>query len=103
MENVTWAIIHISLDTGVRAGELLRLNVGDVNLDSGEITIRKSKSRQARTVFIGPRTRRHARAYLRKRTDAEPSAPLILTVRSPYHRLNYDGLRCYRCSCRTGA
>lgn len=87
------AIIHILLDTGVRAGELLRLNIADVNLDTGAVAILKSKSRHARTVFISPVTRRHVRAYLRKRPTAKPADPLILTVRSPLRRLDYDGLR----------
>ena len=85
-------IIHILLDTGLRAGELLRLNIADVDLDTGAVTVHKSKSRSARTVFISPLTRRHLRAYLRKRT-AKPADPLILTVRQPLRRLNYDGLR----------
>lgn len=87
------AIIHILLDTGVRASELCALLVGDVNLDSGEVAIRKTKSRQARTVFISPVTRRHVRAYLRKRPGVHHDEPLILTVRSPLRRLAYDGLR----------
>lgn len=38
-------------------------------------------------------TRRHVRAYLRKRPTAKPADPLILTVRQPLRRLDYDGLR----------
>ena len=33
------AIIMLMLDTGIRVGELLRLRVGDVNIESGEIHI----------------------------------------------------------------
>lgn len=86
------AIIHILLDTGLRANELLRLNVGDIDFDTGSVQIHKAKSRKGRVVFISARTRRLVRAYLRKR-ETNGSAPLILTNTGDPRRLSYDGLR----------
>jgi len=86
------SIIHILLDTGLRANELLRLNVGDVDLDTGSIQIHKAKNRRGRVVFISARTRRLVRSYLRERVT-NGSAPLILTHTSEPRRLTYDGLR----------
>ena len=85
------AIIHVLLDTGLRAGELLNLNVSDVDLESGTVHVRKAKSRRARTVFLSPTTRRHVRTYLRKRPNGNDA--LILTDTDPPRRLTYDGLR----------
>lgn len=87
------AIIHLLLDTGMRAGELLNLDVGDVDLESGAVHVRRAKSRKARTVFLSPRTRRHVRAYLRKRGAGNAVAPLIQVHTDPPRRLTYDGLR----------
>lgn len=86
------AILHILLDTGLRAGELLRLNVGDIDFETGSIHVRTAKSRKARVVFISARTRRLVRAYLRKR-ETDASGPLLLTMTPEPHRLTYDGLR----------
>ena len=54
------AIILILLDTGIRLGELHRLKVGDVNLESGEVYIRPFRSgvkSAARTVYLGQRAK----------------------------------------------
>jgi site-specific recombinase XerD len=89
------AILLILLDTGLRAGELLALNVGDVDLNEASVAVRKAKSRQGRYVFIGRQARKAVVAYLRTRQEREPHHPLWLA----YHRdgnqarLRYDGLR----------
>jgi len=76
------AIMLILLDTGIRLGELLRLRVGDINLENGEIYIRphrdgrKSKSR---TVFLGARARQAIWKYIAKLQahDDDQSLPLF--------------------------
>lgn len=83
------AILLTLLDTGLRAGELLRLTVADVDLNDGSITIHKSKSRKGRIVFISPFTRRALRRYLRNRT--EDNAALFLSNSGA--ALTYDTLR----------
>ncbi len=52
------------LDTGVRAGELLSMNLEDVEI-IGEILVRKGKGGKSRTVYIGKKSRRAHRNYLR--------------------------------------
>lgn len=85
------ALIRFALDTALRASELLRLNTEDVNLDTGDVHIapEASKTKQPRTVFVGPRTLKAVRAYLRRRKDDNPA----LWVTESGERLGYYGLR----------
>lgn len=86
------AIFLVLLDSGLRAGELLALTVGDVDQADGSITVRKSKGKRGRIVFIGPRARRALRAYLRCRETLRDSDRLFL-ARGDAGGLTYDGLR----------
>lgn len=86
------AIFLTLLDTGLRAGELVALIVGDVDQADGSITVRKGKGGKGRVVFIGPRTRRAIRAYLRSRYGLQDSDPLF-SARGNTNALTYDGLR----------
>ncbi len=67
------SVLLTLLDTGVRAGEFCRLNLDDIDLGTGAIMIIQGKGRKPRVVFIGRRTRRAIRAYLRKRRDDSPA------------------------------
>jgi integrase/recombinase XerD len=63
------AIILLLLDTGMRLGELTRLRLGDVNLETGEVYVRPFQSgRKAkpRTLFMGTRTRQTVWKYIAK-------------------------------------
>jgi integrase len=53
----------------LRIGEALRLNVADVDLDQGILTIRDSKFGKSRLVPLHPSTRTALRCYLQRRTD----------------------------------
>jgi site-specific recombinase XerD len=48
------AILLTLLDTGLRASELVGLNVGDVDLNDGSVTVHRAKSRKGRIVFAEP-------------------------------------------------
>jgi integrase/recombinase XerD len=67
------AIILCLLDTGARARELLNLNIYDVDLIRGDALIRMGKGRKPRIVFIGKKSRRALRAYLKIRQDESPA------------------------------
>lgn len=82
------AIFLALLDTGMRAGELLALDLDDMELTTGATLIRQSKSRKPRTVYLSQPTRRAIRAYLKMRTD--DYAALWVTDQG---RLTYWGLR----------
>jgi len=68
------AILLLLLDTGIRASELCRLTVGDVDLEEGEIVIRpqgSGKKSRPRVIPIGKRTRRALWDYLARREDIQ--------------------------------
>ncbi len=67
------AILLCLLDTGARAREFLSLNLDDVDFVSGAVDIRKGKGKKRRTVFIGKRSRKALRAYMRLRGDVDPA------------------------------
>ena len=58
------------LDTGVRASELVSINLEDVNPITGDILVRVGKGRKPRTVYLGSKSRKALRAYLRLRQDS---------------------------------
>jgi integrase len=89
------AIFLTLLDSGMRAGELTALTVGDVDQLDGTITIRKSKSRKGRIAFISAQTRRALRRYLRCRGAVDSSDPLFLAYATTGDEgpLTYNGLR----------
>ncbi len=64
------AIIMVLLDTGVRLGELCRLQIGDLNMENGEIYIRPfltSHKSRPRTVFLGNSAKSAVWVYLAKK------------------------------------
>lgn len=78
------AVLHLLLDTGIRHQELTDLNVGDVNLTTGQVIIRRGKGQKSRVVFIGAKCRRLLIAYFRHRAHLEDHSPLWI---------NRDGVR----------
>jgi site-specific recombinase XerD len=82
------AILLMLLDTGVRASELLALDVDDVDA-SGSVYIRHGKGDKGRIVYIGRKTRAALKKYLRGRSDRHKA----LFISRYGERLNYDGLR----------
>lgn len=61
------AVMRLMAETGLRAGEALGLQVGDLDLGAGLVTIRKSKTGRGRVVHIGPKTAQAVDRYLRAR------------------------------------
>lgn len=90
------SIILTLLDTGLRVGELCRLNIKDVNLQTGEVYIapfgnsnRKTKSR---VVYIGKACKRAIWRYLARRVDTETDDPLFITF-TEEKRVTPNGIR----------
>lgn len=94
------AVIYIMLDTGCRVGEISRLNIEDVNVETGNIIVTpfgnsgiKTKSRM---VYLGKNARRSLWRYLTKRKGKakliDPSEPLFLSERG--RRLDRNAIRC---------
>ncbi|MDP9396023.1 MAG: tyrosine-type recombinase/integrase [Actinomycetota bacterium] len=61
------AIVRFMAETGARAGEVVDLNVSDVDLWAGTAVVRRGKGGKGRTVPFGPQTTRALDRYLRAR------------------------------------
>ena len=85
------AMILGLLDTGARAKEFLNINLEDVDLATGAVMIRQGKGRKPRMVFLGRKTIRAIRGYLRYRKDNSPA----LWVSTHGERMTYSALRCF--------
>ena len=78
------------LDTGMRAAELLALNLKDIDLLSGEVLILHGKGDKRRTVFCGSRSRKALKVYLKLRGSLYEDDPLFISRSGG--RLTYGGL-----------
>jgi site-specific recombinase XerD len=83
------AIMLFLLDTGVRASELVALDFEDTNQVMGEVLVRRGKGKKPRVVFLGSKSRRALRAYLKLRIDSCKA----LWITDEGERLSYWGLK----------
>jgi integrase/recombinase XerD len=81
-------ICALLIETGLRANELLQLNVEDISFEDSSILVRKGKGRKSRSVFMGQSVRRQLRRYLKHLPE---DGALFNTVTGT--RLKYSGLR----------
>jgi integrase/recombinase XerD len=71
------AILLVLLDTGLRAAELCALTVGDVDLKSGEVRVRRGKGGRGRLAYLGAAARRAVWRSLLERGRPTGEAPLF--------------------------
>lgn len=83
------SIIDLLYSTGMRVGELVNLNIADVNLEQRECIV-FGKGNKERRVYFDARTKLHIRDYLRQRRDNNPA--LFVTLAAPYKRLAISGV-----------
>ena len=88
--NRDYAIFLFLLDTGARAQELCDITVEDADLNTGSVKIRCGKGGKTRVVFLGRKTRRAIRTYLRLR-PIHSSHSLFVSLNG--EGLTYNGLR----------
>jgi len=84
------AIIKFLFDSGVRASELLALNIEDVDLNSGMVKVKHGKGNKMRIVWIGQKTIKAVSTMLKGREIAG-SSPLFLNDEN--ERIGFFGLR----------
>lgn len=83
------AIIDFLTSTGVRVGELVKLNIKDINFEERSCVVFGKGSRE-REVYFDARTKLHLEKYLSIRKDNNPA--LFVSLLSPYHRLEISGV-----------
>jgi len=88
------AILRLMTETGARAGEVLALDVGDVNLAAGTAVIHRGKGGKARTVPFGPRTGAAIDRYIRARRHHRLAGTPALWLGEGGKGFAYYGLRC---------
>lgn len=83
------AMIDLLASTGMRVGELVRLNRADIDFANRECIV-FGKGAKERTVYFDARTKLHLRNYLNSRTDTNKA--LFVSLDAPHHRLNISGV-----------
>lgn len=83
------AIIDILISTGMRVGELVNLDIGDLDFEERECIV-YGKGDKERKVYFDARTKLHLQRYLSVRNDNNPA--LFVSLNAPYDRLNISGV-----------
>ena len=83
------AIIDLLYSTGIRVGELVRLNIADVNIEQRECVV-FGKGDKERRVYFDAKAKIHLLDYLASRTDNNPA--LFVSLDSRHKRLEISGV-----------
>lgn len=83
------AMVDLLASTGMRVGELVRLNRSDIDFEGRECVVR-GKGAKERRVYFDARTKIHLGEYLAARTDDEPA--LFAALNGPHRRLEISGV-----------
>ena len=83
------AMIDLLLSTGVRVGELVKMNRADIDFQERQCKV-FGKGNKEREVYFNARTKIHLQRYLESRTDDNPA--LFVTLLKPHTRLTISGV-----------
>ena len=83
------AMVELLTSTGIRVGELVRLNIEDIDFYERECVV-FGKGESERVVYFDARTKIHLIEYLQSRTDENPA--LFVSLNSPFERLGISGV-----------
>lgn len=83
------AIIDLLYSTGIRIGELVRLNIDDIDFEERECIV-FGKGDKERRVYFDAKTKIHLLGYINSRSDENPA--LFVTLDAPYDRLKISGV-----------
>lgn len=83
------AIIDLLYSTGIRVGELVNLNIDDIDFEGRECVV-YGKGDKERRVYFDAKTKVHLKEYIENRTDNNTA--LFVTLDAPYNRLKISGV-----------
>ena len=83
------AIIDLLYSTGIRVGELVNLNIDDIDLDGRECIV-YGKGDKERRVYFDAKAKVHLKEYIEERQDENEA--LFVTLDAPYDRLKISGV-----------
>lgn len=82
-------ILEFLFSTGMRIGEMVKLNRDDINFDERECIV-LGKGDKERTTYFDARTKLHLKEYLASRDDDNPA--LFVSIRKPATRITEGGM-----------
>lgn len=83
------AIIDLLFSTGMRVGELVNLDISDINFEERECIV-YGKGDKERRVYFDARTKLHIQKYLENRQDNNKA--LFVSLNHPFERLRISGV-----------
>lgn len=83
------AMVDLLYSTGIRVGELVRLNIADISFEERECVV-FGKGDKERKVYFDAKAKLHLQNYLNERTDNNPA--LFVTLDAPHERLKISGV-----------
>lgn len=83
------AIVDMLYSTGIRVGELVKLDKTDINFHERECIV-YGKGDKERRVYFDAKTKLHLKKYLSERNDS--SKALFVTLNKPHKRLQISGV-----------
>lgn len=86
------AIVRFMAETGARAGEVVLLDLADVNLPAGVAIVRRGKGGKERSVPFGPQTTRALDRYIRVRRGHRLASTAALWLGDRGKAFGYDAL-----------
>ena len=83
------AMIDLLYSTGIRVGELVGLNISDINFEERECVV-YGKGDKERCVYFDAKAKLHLQNYIESRVDNNPA--LFVTLDAPYDRIKISGV-----------
>ena len=83
------AMIDLLASTGIRVGELVKINREDIDFQERQCVV-FGKGNKEREVYFNARTKIHLKRYLDERTDNNPA--LFVSISTPHSRLTISGV-----------
>ena len=83
------AIVDLLYSTGIRVGELVKLNITDIDFEERECIV-FGKGDKERKVYFDAKAKLHLKNYIESRNDSNPA--LFVTLDAPHDRLKISGV-----------
>ena len=83
------AMIDMLASTGMRIGEMVLLNIADIDFTERECIV-FGKGNKERVVYFDARTKIHLKNYIDSRIDDNPA--LFVTLKAPFERIKIGGI-----------
>lgn len=83
------AMVDLLYSTGIRVGELVNLNICDIDFEERECIV-YGKGDKERRVYFDAKAKLHLKEYLETRKDVNPA--LFVTLDAPHDRIKISGV-----------